>query len=223
MKKLNNKALLKRIKNRKDIKELFPEEVIENMYLCKAFSNEEIIRQGNKLDKIYYLLEGRISVHTYLDNGKKIILTNRNAPSLIGEVELLDNKNAVLSVKALEDLLLICIDLKDNRDILLNDNRFLRKICSLISNKEITSSKRLIHTFGFPLENRLADFILRNSIDDYYSLKKSEAAESLGVSYRHLSKVMADFVNKKYLKKNKLVYKIINKNLLNKLASVINE
>ena len=76
MKKLNNKALLKRIKNRKDIKELFPEEVIENMYLCKAFSNEEIIRQGDKLDKIYYLLEGRISVHTYLDNGKKIILTN---------------------------------------------------------------------------------------------------------------------------------------------------
>ena len=88
----------------------------------------------------------------------------------------------------------------------------------IIADKERSNSKKLMHAGGFPLENRLADFILRNSNGRIFTIKKVEIAETLGVSYRHLEKVMSDFVNTGYLKKERLVYHIEKRDALLKLA-----
>ena len=53
------------------------------------------------------------------------------------------------------------------------------------------------------------------------TLKKTIIAESLGVSYRHLEKVMNDFVLEGILKKERLVYTIIDKKALLDKAAVL--
>lgn len=76
----------------------------------------------------------------------------------------------------------------------------------------------LLHSFAYPLENRLARFILDNRQEKYFYVKKVLIAESLGVSYRHVGKVMNDFINEKYLSKEGLVYTITNEEALTALA-----
>ena len=76
----------------------------------------------------------------------------------------------------------------------------------------------LLHAFGYPLENRLAKFILENRQEDKFIVRKVDVAESLGVSYRHEGKVMKYFLDKKYLMKDKFIYTIIYENALMNLA-----
>lgn len=50
----------------------------------------------------------------------------------------------------------------------------------------------------------------------------TNASDYLGVSYRHLLYVLADFVEKKYLSKSINGYQIINKDALIQLAGEMN-
>ena len=143
-----------------------------------------------------------------------MILSSPEAPCLLGEMEIFDMSPTNFSVEALEYSTVIALPLREVRDILLESNRFLRKLCLIIADKERSNSKKLMHAGGFPLENRLADSILRNSNGRIFTIKKVEIAETLSVSYRHLEKVMSDFVNAGYLKKERLVYHIERRDAL---------
>ncbi len=61
-------------------------------------------------------------------------------------------------------------------------------------------------------------FILENRQGIYFYVKKVHISESLGVSYRHVEKVMNDFVKKGYLIKDKLVYAIADEPALKELC-----
>ena len=207
--------------NNKSFNDLFPKQVLSYAYVCECAAGETLVRQGQQIYDLYYLVEGRCSIHTFLSNGKKMTLSNVSAPALIGEIELLDLKSATFSVRTLEDSVLIVCPLNPCRDILLNDNRFLRKLCVSIIRKEERSAFKAIHASGFPLKIRIADFILDNREGSLFRMKKVQMAELLGASYRHVETIMASLVNEGYLKKEKLIYRIIDEKRLAGLAEPI--
>lgn len=221
--KMSNNRKYNDYLNDKGFRELFPEAVLSYAYVTKKETGESFVYQGEKIHNLYYLLKGRCSVHTFLSNGKKMILSNVSAPALIGEIELLDLDNASFSVKTLEECTMIVCPLAQCRDILLNDNKFLRKLCSMIARKEGNNARRLIYSSGFPLDIRLADFILNNSEGKVFRIKKVEIAEILGASYRHIETLMSDFVKKGLLKKEKLTYYINNERILRQMADQLKE
>lgn len=65
---------------------------------------------------------------------------------------------------------------------------------------------------------RLANFILQTAADGCYRERHTEAAEYLGVTYRHLLYVLADFVKKGIVKKTPQGYRIENPQLLRRIA-----
>ncbi len=207
--------------NNDSFSDLFPKQVLSYSYACECKAGENIVRQGQKIYDLYYLVEGRCSIHTFLSNGKKMALSNVSAPALIGEIELLDLKSATFSVRTLQDSVLIVCPLNPCRDILLNDNSFLRKLCAFIIRKEEKSAFRAIHSSGFPLKTRIADFILDNREGSLFRMKKVQVAELLGASYRHVETIMSALVEEGYLKKEKPVYRIIDEKRLAELAKPI--
>ena len=207
--------------NNKSFSDLFPKQVLSYAYVCECEAGENLVRQGQQIYDLYYLVEGRCSIHTFLSNGKKMTLSNVNAPALIGEIELLDLRNATFSVRTLEDSVLIVCPLNPCRDILLSDNRFLRKLCASIIRKEEYSAFKAIHSSGFPLKIRIADFILDNREGNLFRMKKVQIADLLGASYRHVETIMSALVNEGYLGKEKLIYRIIDEKRLAELAEPI--
>lgn len=103
----------------------------------------------------------------------------------------------------------------------MNDAKFLRQLCLFLSKKALCNTVAYSKSQAYPLENRLAAFIFTAATGGVYREKHTEAAEFLGVSYRHLLYVLADFVKKGILKKNKSGYLITDFKTLQELADKV--
>ncbi|HFD3066607.1 TPA: transcriptional regulator YeiL, partial [Escherichia coli] len=98
------------------------------------------------------------------------------------------------------------------------DTLFLRKLCVTLSHKNYRNIVSLTQNQSFPLVNRLAAFILLSQEGDLYHEKHTQAAEYLGISYRHLLYVLAQFIHDGLLTKSKKGYLIKNRKQLSGLA-----
>ncbi|MGN1398419.1 MAG: cyclic nucleotide-binding domain-containing protein [Erysipelotrichaceae bacterium] len=195
----------------------FSKEIVDNSKLIYVKSGETIISQQQKSKYLFYMLKGKCAVKVLMSNGKTLIVNTLKAPSLIGELELIRNISP-FSVVALNNCQLLAIDLDKYKNYLVNDLHFMKALCYDLVGKERKETLKLINSFAFPFENRLAKFILDNRQYDCFSIKKVEIAESLGVSYRHVESLMNSFCQKGYLRKEKLTYWIIDEQALIELA-----
>jgi len=171
----------------------------------------------------YIIKEGFLPSHLFFltSNGKVALIDFFRAPCFIGEMELIGHSRDICSVQALELCLCLALPITQCGDMLLNDPIFLREICIYLSDKNAKNIRSLTKNQSYPLENRLAGFILLSSAADTYQEKHSHVADYLGVSYRHLLYVMAQFIEKGYLDKRKRAYQITNRQALLELAHVI--
>ena len=212
------------LENRRFYKTVFSSEEFRNYFadirdiegrLLYYETGEELRSPGR--DFLYYLYQGRCKVSTVSANGKTHIVNTLKGPCLVGEIEFITRGEAY-KVSALEGSYVIGIDLLKYRDKLLHDSRFLRALCRELAMKEKNSSIRMINSFAYPLKNRLAEFIIDYSENGVFRIKKTVTAESLGVSYRHLEKVMDEFIKARYLNKKGLQYRICDSRALEDLA-----
>ena len=218
MKTLKDKESLSRYMAEDTYKNLFPASINMHAILRRADAGDVLIHQGEEPVSFIYLARGRCSVSCVLPNGKTILLKTVSAPSVLGEMELVSPERSALTVKSLDTCDLIVFPMKMCRTILLNDNAFLRRLCVLLGNKERQSVIRFFTSAGYPLEKRLAAFILEQREEDYFRIRKVQAAQSLGVSYRHLETVLNRYVEEGILSKNRLTYHIEDEAALLNLA-----
>ncbi len=201
--------------------ELFPKEMGHYALLQLARPGEILISQGSEPENLLFLVRGRCSVSCVLPNGKEIILSSLSDRSLIGEIELISPERSSLTVQALTACELLAFPMSAARSILLEDAAFLRKLCVLLGKKEAHGVQRFFAASGYPLENRLAAFILEQREGSEYRVRKNRAAQSLGVSYRHLETVLGRLVQEGILTKNRFVYHIEKEEVLRELAGEI--
>lgn len=199
-------------------RKFFPADLADKAVLVRCESGEDIIRQGQAAKALYVLLSGRCSVSQLLPSGRTVILRTEAAPGLFGEIELLRGQEASMSIRTLQDCDLFQLPMDQVRDRLVGDNAFLRNLCMYITDKEAKNSLLLFQTFAYPLENRLALFILNNLEGDRFRIRKVYIADSLGVSYRQTENIMRRFTRTGILEKQGLVYRVRNKEKLQALC-----
>lgn len=217
MKTIQNPTLLQQYLESPPYRHYFRDSFWEGTHIVECSAGEYIFRQSSPPDHLYLMLKGRCCVRFLLSNGKSAIFQTLRVPCLVGEVELFQD-TAPLLVQALEKSRMLAIPLDQCRTALLQDPHFLQQVCADLIVKERNEILSLLHTFGYPLENRLAKFILDNRQENRFFLRKTLIAESLGASYRHVETVMSGFVRKGYLSKEKLIYTITDKKALSDLA-----
>ncbi len=208
-------------------------ENIEHIYLphtIEAFgtielfpSSTPLIRQGTTVNYLYLLKEGRCSIDTIATNGRRIILRTAKAGELLGEMELLSDQPASMSVRTLTQCRLLVFPMAIVRPILLEDAAFLRNLCLSTIHKEQENGLRLIHSESLPLKNRLAAFLLEHAEGTTFRIRKSEIADSLGASYRHIETLMSDFCTRGFLTRHGRIYEIRNNEALKDLAQSLQD
>ena len=184
--------------------------------------DDEITVEGEIPEHLFYLVSGQAKLFVTLPNGKRTLIDFFNAPCFIGEMELLGVHTHSRSVQALVPCVCLALPLDLCRKQLLNDARFLRKLSLYLGNKNMRNVVSLAETKTYPLTNRLASFILLAAPNGHYKEMHGNAAEYLGVSYRHLLFVLADFVQKGYLEKTNKGYQVVDKDALVKLTNEMN-
>lgn len=186
--------------------------------IVKFDSTERILCEGEKPGFLYYLTDGRAKLFLSHGNGRISLINFLHAPCFIGEMELFGAQERANGVTAVTPCTCYAIRTAECREQILNDTRFLRSLCLLLSQKAIGNTCNYSKNQSYPLEVRLANFILLTSCNRLYREKHTEASEFLGVTYRHLLYVLADFVKRGFLKKTEQGYYIEDIHTLRRIA-----
>ena len=185
----------------------------------KEFETDEfIIQEGECPDYLYYLLEGRAKLYLTQENGKISLINFLEAPCFIGEMELLNETRLPQGVKAISLCKCYRIDVSKCRERMLQDTKFLRYLCNFLSEKATQNTSNYMKNQSYPLKVRLAEFILKMSANGYYREPHTEVAEFLGVTYRHLLYVLAEFVKEGILQKTKYGYWVAEEEKLKEIS-----
>lgn len=215
---IRQNELLKEYYNHFPLSDYFSFDICPYTSIVKFDSAENILCEGEKPDSLYYLISGRAKLFLSHENGRISLINFLNAPCFVGEMELLGAQEAANGITAITPCICYKILINKCRDKLLNDTKFLRYLCLFLSQKAIGNTDNYSKNQSYPLEVRLANFILLTSSNKMYREKHTEVADFLGVTYRHLLYVLANFVKRGYLKKTEQGYYIQDPITLRKIA-----
>ena len=218
MKEIQNPALMQQLMSHSGYQQRFAGTVEQDTRLFHAVAGDFIVREGAQPAYLYYLARGRAKLYATLPNGRVSLIDFFGAPCFIGEIELVDADHQPRAVQAIEECWCLALPMKHYRPVLLNDVVFLRQLCIALSQKNYRNIVSLTQNQSFPLVNRLAAFILLTQHNDLYREKHTQVAEYMGVTYRHLLFVLAQFTQQGWLLKQKSGYVISDKKRITSLA-----
>lgn len=198
--------------------DFFSFDICPYVTIVRFESGEKIMTEGAIPADLYYLIDGRAKLFLSHENGRKSLINFIHAPCFIGEMELLGAQKTSNEIISITPCTCYAINMSSCREQLLNDTKFLRHICLYLSQKAICNTENYSHNQSYPLETRLADFILLTAQNRYYRECHTEVAEYLGVTYRHLLYVLSGFARKGILQRTKQGYYIADNDALIQLA-----
>ncbi|MGM9949120.1 MAG: transcriptional regulator YeiL [Lysinibacillus sp.] len=203
------------------IAHLFSFDIEEYIQVHEYDRGEWIIREGQQPDYLFYVIEGKAKIYITHQNGKVSLLNFINRSDYIGEIELLHEVYYSKGIQTSTRTVCYAIPFHSCRGKLLEDVKFLRHLSIFLSEKATFMSMKYSQSLAFPLENRLADFILQTADEDFYKEKHVTVCDFLGVSYRHLLHVLTQFCQKGYLQKDGHAYRIRDKKMLEELSGML--
>ncbi|GKX66718.1 cyclic nucleotide-binding domain-containing protein [Inconstantimicrobium mannanitabidum] len=212
------------------LNDMFTEDMSSYMRLWKFNKGEHICRSDENITKLYFLVSGKAKVYTILSNGKQLLLSFISPLELIGDLECIKLNQFHCNIQVIQEAYCISIDLNIIRENLMDDGRFLRYIINSLGEKLTQNTNSNSINLLYPLENRLASYILATSINDEgeeteimqdYNL--TEISELLGTSYRHLLRTLNKFIEKGAIAKKNASYEIVRRDILTDLAGDLYE
>lgn len=183
---------------------------------------EFIFHEHSFPDYLYYMVEGKAKLYVTHKNGKISLIDFLTSPTFMGEMELLNAERYSKGIQTVTKSICFAIAIREVKDKLLADPVFLKMLCLFLSQKATTATAKYTQNQAYPLENRLASFILLSSDQQFYKEKHTEVCDYLGVSYRHLLYVLAQFCKAGYLAKQNRGYVLTDRSALETLAAEIN-
>ena len=212
------------------LNDMFTDNMQRYMKLWKFNKGEHICRSDENITKLYFLVSGKAKVYTLLSNGKQLLLSFNNPLELIGDLECIKLNKFHCNIQAIQETYCISIDLNVIRERLMDDGKFLRYVISSLGRKLAHDTNHNSINLLYPLENRLASYILATSINDegeeteiMQDCNLTEISELLGTSYRHLLRTLNKFIEKGAIEKKNVNYKIVRRDILTGLAGDLYE
>ena len=218
MRPVNNPQLLERLLCETSFLTLFSFPARQHVQLFSFAAGEYIVREGVRPEYLFYLADGRAKLSLIHPNGKTSLIDFFSAPCFVGEMELIDAQLTPRAVRAIAPCLCLALPVASCQRLLLADTLFLRELCGFLGAKNNRNIIAFTKNQAFPLANRLAAFLLLAAGGGIYREKHTQAAEYLGVSYRHLLYTMAGFAQNGYIAKTRAGYILCGQEALWRLA-----
>ncbi|PER21991.1 hypothetical protein CN490_26830 [Bacillus cereus] len=171
---------------------------------------ELICNIDDEMDRLYFVVKGKVKVYTITPEGKKLILRFINPLAVVGDIEFIQNSKAHNVVEACSDVVAISISHTIIRNKLLQDPILMNFLLENIANTLKISTRFTALNLLYPVEVRVASYLLSISTDSNGNMYKedldatsvSSIADFIGVSYRHVIRVLQKFYKEKLIEKN---------------------
>ncbi len=196
---------------------------INEIKLLTFSKNESIINEMDTIDAIYFVVSGKIKVYKEYENGKTLLLQFVDGLCSMGDLEYINEINiATGSVKAVSEVTLFKVDFKTLKNRYSTNNQFNDYMVKHLSKRFLSSTIKSNINLIYPLETRLASYILSMNIETMgnkvtlYNLQ--DLSDNLGTSYRHLHRTLKELVEKSIITRNRNLIEIIDYKKLEELS-----
>lgn len=215
MRVVKDKNLIEFYIKRNKLNEIFANQTIAPCQLWNFEKNESILREGSQLKYYYYLVEGEIQTSYTMENGRSMPLKIYKDFQPIGDIELIKKLPILANVDALESSYFLVFPVDIIRDEYEHNIKFVKHFSEILSEKIYSVIKNSSHNYIYPLQNRLASFIIQQSENEFLEIKTFKlVAQALGTTYRHLHRVLKEFEKEELIKCDKKSIQILDKKRL---------
>ena len=140
-----------------------------------------------------------------------------SAFDVLGEVELVEARGTTIAVQAMRECDCLGLSMAACREQLLRDYTFLAFIARRLGERLGSISNHQSLNASYSVEVRLARYIHFTRRGDMFEERLTEAAEYLGVSYRHLQRIIARFCDEGILERTRGGYRLLKGDYLEDL------
>ncbi len=180
---------------------------------------EIITREGDLLLWMLIVVSGHSKVCRTAANGKNLILCFYISNGTVGDIELLAGKEyATATMIAISPFECIAVDYQTCIKELRTNTLFLQRLGYELAQKMLRNDERLLSSALCTGEQRLRSYILENSNRDMFTDVLTDVSCSIGVSYRHLLRMLNQLCTNKILEKRQNGFHILDRKHLIRLS-----
>lgn len=196
------------------------EKIPEDVWQCILFEpGENIVQMGEKISHLYLVTDGRAKAFRLADNGKHLIICQYISAGLVGDIELLtDNDCATTTVTAISPFACIAIPYQTCRQELKVNLQFSNALGRILAEKLAGSADNYVSSALYTGQQRLCSYILRNANGNHFCENMTEVSASIGMSYRHMYRVLSELCRNEILRKTQTGYIITDRDALSSLS-----
>ncbi|UUZ86322.1 cyclic nucleotide-binding domain-containing protein [Paenibacillus sp. P26] len=211
MKIMEDQELIKHYLQVHNIENTFPEAMIPYFSLHRFHPGELICSQGEAAHHMYVQVKGKVKVYTTSSLGKTLVLSFKNPLEVIGEIEYLRGISFLNTVEAVSSVDMITIHHRRLDQYGKAYPPLLQFLLDIISRKFCLKSDFLTFNLLYPVEIRLASYLMSVSMDETNSCTNKQisaehlrdAANLIGTSPRHLNRIIRQFCEKGLMVRSK--------------------
>jgi CRP-like cAMP-binding protein len=193
------------------IDSIFNEQLLPHLSLYSFDQGELICSQGDPSQYLYVLVKGKIKVYTTSAEGKKLILSFKKPLEIIGDIEYIRGIDLINTVEAVSSVLMIGVQYKWLKKYGKDYLPLLQFLLDIITQKFTVKSSSMSFNIMYPVEVRLASYLLSVSFDESDSkfngqlstVNLTDVANLIGTSYRHLNRVILQFCKSGLIERQK--------------------
>lgn len=212
---------IKRYLEKYPVHQYFTTDVTPHLQLHIFRKGEHLCEERKTPDYLYFILEGKVKLSLIHQDGNVTLVQYYEPGDILGELELLGMRQQSQAIEAVGEVTCMALPFEGCKDIMLEDTKFLQNLCRLIAGKMQRSVNKLVGIQTYPLENRLADYFIQKEDevgqDQWMHVKLTDLAQYLGVSYRHLSRVIKDFDDAGWIQKERTKMRVLERKPLEEL------
>ena len=173
---------------------------------------ELILEQNAPMRYFYFVISGKARVCVSSDNGKNLFLSHYISEGIIGDIELMtESYISCANVIATSDFQCIALPYKKYADELKSNLQFMNYVGKGLARKLINSSKGFQNSALHSGEERICAYILDScSEKGFFEETLTNVSGSLGISYRHMFRILDRLCKDHVLEKRGHGYQIIN-------------
>jgi CRP-like cAMP-binding protein len=205
----------------KEMKEF--QKLSERRHVRHARKKEFLFMEGQNLNDVYFINEGRVKTYKSSSDGKELITGFHGKGDFLGYGSLLEEQPSNETAIVMEDAEVAIIPKQDFLTLIYSSRDVARKFIKLLSNNLADVENRLLNIAYQSVRQRVAGTVLRLSngsgtANDTISLSRKDIANIVGTATESLNRTLADFRDEGLLSLDHNGIKILNKPKLEKLA-----
>lgn len=176
---------------------------------------ETIINEGDVFTSFWLVTKGRAKAFRLGNNGKTLIVSWYISSGVIGDIELMSNApQAKTTVSAITQLECIQLPYSLCQKELTHNIVFSNKLGSGLARKLASSADSYVSSALYTGKQRLCAYIINNENAGIFSDTLTEVSASIGMSYRHMFRLLEELCNQNILHRENQGFSIINRTAL---------